>query len=847
MALSSSGSSSSGGRGGASGGGRGRTFPTQAASPVTFGGFPYGYGGLAVTTPGQVDDLIIRAVFNRLFNFPFYGYFAESLPNQLTRPIELLPPPLRSRLDRTVVTRVGYDVLDRLSELLVTPPDAAPGELIPAGCIGPVFSFGVRGGNCSVSPDDGSVTCTQPSVRLTASPLTCNLPYRSGCVIDGVLYRKQVPLGPRSGGYLGPSPAVYQAGVGLNLTRVWLGFNLQARRLLQDFGLIRWYAYLVQFLSFELDRIAVALVAPNPPPGVRRVFIENNNPRGSGGGGGGSNQNGNTGRGSGGGENVGRGSGGTGSGGSFRNGSGDVSGSSISGSSGGGSGNVGRSNSGDGGSGGRVRSGGDSGGGSSSPASQREAVGGGRYVGEGESEGEGGGKAGGGPVSPASAAAAAAATASGAAATTSAPAAVPAAFPTAAAANAAATTEEAPAEIWAPNLNRTGRMYPPAAGAEGALTPDGPDSTSGDAGGGASSLGANLMSLASQLSAWRGNPNLMRLLSAQLLDGRSDQAEPDGAAAAAAAATRRHRPAPPPQPGGGSDQFAQGTLGGTFNMRGDSPEALVGQPERDAQGRRVTRGSAQEDAALADLERQLRQQMDAAAVLSRAGDASMAAAAAAGRSGRGRDAAGRDLGLPKAAAGGDGGGGSPAPAAAAAAAASGGVGSNSGGGVNGGSGGRGAEPAALNPLASALLRAMGISTDQVLVGSTSQKTEGRDEGGGADKASLGGPAGGRQPGGAREPGAGQSSEGDLLGLLRSAAGRALAGEDSGEGGWEALVAQQGQGQGQQGRLQGFAGDGGAASLAGAGMQGAKGSDGGGGSSREGASDADLMEWLLGDY
>ncbi|GLI62049.1 hypothetical protein VaNZ11_004476, partial [Volvox africanus] len=107
-------------------------------------------GGLSVTTPGQLDDLIIRAIFNRLFNFPFYGYFSESIPNQLTRPIELLPPPLRSRLDRTVVTPVGYDVLDRLSALLITPPAGEPGELIPAGCIGPVFSFGVRGGNCSV-------------------------------------------------------------------------------------------------------------------------------------------------------------------------------------------------------------------------------------------------------------------------------------------------------------------------------------------------------------------------------------------------------------------------------------------------------------------------------------------------------------------------------------------------------------------------------------------------------------------------------------------------------------------------------------------------------------------------
>ena len=50
---------------------------------------------------------------HRLFSFAFYGYLAQSLPNQLTRPIDLLPPGLQARLGRQVVTPVGYDVLDR--------------------------------------------------------------------------------------------------------------------------------------------------------------------------------------------------------------------------------------------------------------------------------------------------------------------------------------------------------------------------------------------------------------------------------------------------------------------------------------------------------------------------------------------------------------------------------------------------------------------------------------------------------------------------------------------------------------------------------------------------------------
>lgn len=95
---------------------------------------------------------------------------------------------------------------------MVNAPTAAAGRFVPPGCVGPIMALGVAGGNCSVDPSDGSVACTQPSVRLTVTPLTCNLPYRSGCKFGGVQLRKTVPLGPRAGGYLGPQPALYQVG-----------------------------------------------------------------------------------------------------------------------------------------------------------------------------------------------------------------------------------------------------------------------------------------------------------------------------------------------------------------------------------------------------------------------------------------------------------------------------------------------------------------------------------------------------------------------------------------------------------------------------------------------------------
>ncbi|KXZ49254.1 hypothetical protein GPECTOR_22g846 [Gonium pectorale] len=406
--------------GGAGPVGRGGAGPLfrSARSPFTFGGFPFGFDGLSATTPGLVDDLIVRAIFNRLFGTAFYGYVSQALPNQLARPIELLPPGPRARLERVVVTPVGYDLLDRLAALAVSPPTTTPGDnLVPAGCIGPIYSFGVLGGNCSVSPQDGSVTCTQPSVRLTASALQCNLPYLAGCSIRGILFRKQVPLGPRAGGYIGPAPGIYQAGVALNVSRVWLGFNLNARRILQDFGLI----------SSPVDPL------------------------------------------------------------------------------------------------------------------------------------------------------------------------------------------DAPVEVWTNSKpeDDPGAIPGKAGSAEAPPLPPGAIVNATTAAG---TPFAAVLAQAAELAAWRSNATLLQLLASQLL-GRpvpgDDEASGDGNNSGGGG-----RAASSPN-GGASieDQYSQGTLGGTFNVRGDTPEALLGQPELDAKGRRVTRGSARASTTLSNLEDLLGEQLDAAALL----------------------------------------------------------------------------------------------------------------------------------------------------------------------------------------------------------------------------------------
>ncbi len=117
----------------------------------------------------------------------------------------------------------------RIADILVNAPTAAAGRFVPPGCVGPIMALGVAGGNCTVDSTNGSVACTQPSVRLTVTPLTCNLPYRSGCKFTGVQFRKTVPLGPRAGGYLGPQPALYQVGWGADTSILLFQVRIEIR------------------------------------------------------------------------------------------------------------------------------------------------------------------------------------------------------------------------------------------------------------------------------------------------------------------------------------------------------------------------------------------------------------------------------------------------------------------------------------------------------------------------------------------------------------------------------------------------------------------------------------------
>lgn len=48
---------------------------------------------------------------------------------------------------------------------------------------GPKYGLTVNGGECEIM-DDGSVECTNPSIVLKGTPLTCNLPYRAAAALE---------------------------------------------------------------------------------------------------------------------------------------------------------------------------------------------------------------------------------------------------------------------------------------------------------------------------------------------------------------------------------------------------------------------------------------------------------------------------------------------------------------------------------------------------------------------------------------------------------------------------------------------------------------------------------------
>lgn len=74
------------------------------------------------------------------------------------------------------------------------------------------------GGDCEVQ-DDGSVLCSPPSIRLSATPLTCNLAYVSAPAVVGQSFRYSREFGRACSGFVGPPPGLYQFGATYNLTR----------------------------------------------------------------------------------------------------------------------------------------------------------------------------------------------------------------------------------------------------------------------------------------------------------------------------------------------------------------------------------------------------------------------------------------------------------------------------------------------------------------------------------------------------------------------------------------------------------------------------------------------------
>ncbi|KAJ9507128.1 hypothetical protein QJQ45_004717 [Haematococcus lacustris] len=203
------------------------TFGTNTATgPFTFDGLEFGFGGLQVRSPSQ-----------------------------------LLPQVVQNALRRDVTQLVGYDAPDRFFALLYGLPSASPGRIVPAGCVGPIYTLAVNGGNCSTSLTTGEVACTPPSLTLAISPLQCTGFYRIGAAFRGPIVRPVVPLSPIRGGYLGGRPGVFDFGTAVNLTRVQLGFNVNARRVLNDFGVTRWYDYLVSFLGFLFLRASRTLLS----------------------------------------------------------------------------------------------------------------------------------------------------------------------------------------------------------------------------------------------------------------------------------------------------------------------------------------------------------------------------------------------------------------------------------------------------------------------------------------------------------------------------------------------------------------------------------------------------------
>lgn len=79
--------------------------------------------------------------------------------------------------------------------------------------------------------------------------------------LQGEVWQYTVPFGSARSGELGLPAGQYNFGASLNITNPWLGFNVQTRRLLNDFGVQQWYQYTNNLILNELLRIQGALVS----------------------------------------------------------------------------------------------------------------------------------------------------------------------------------------------------------------------------------------------------------------------------------------------------------------------------------------------------------------------------------------------------------------------------------------------------------------------------------------------------------------------------------------------------------------------------------------------------------
>ncbi|KAI8462875.1 MAG: hypothetical protein J3K34DRAFT_527441 [Monoraphidium minutum] len=240
------------GLGGAAAGGE--TFEVSP-SPFTLDGFPFGFGGVEPVDRG-IDGftyVVYDALFRNTLNTGLGVYLGAGIPNDVSLTSFLFPEVQRA-LSRDVVAAFGLDADEAYLRQFLQRAAADPGTSVPSGCVAPIYSLQVDGGSCEVQ-DDGAVECSPATVRLSSSPLTCNLLFQSAPSLAGQRFAYSRDFGEARSGFVGPPPGLYQFGATYNLTRLYLGFNAATRRVLNDFGASQWFTFLANFATANALRL----------------------------------------------------------------------------------------------------------------------------------------------------------------------------------------------------------------------------------------------------------------------------------------------------------------------------------------------------------------------------------------------------------------------------------------------------------------------------------------------------------------------------------------------------------------------------------------------------------------